>query len=204
MYGQSQYGLLDLSAEIKPLIHKIGASGGTIVTFIAARPGEGTSTVARSFARAFNGDTGKKVLLIETGEDETASDPGIVELAASGRDADEAMINIGSGLFVGKWATSSQGKNASGRVIQDKKFWQSLSNDFDAVIIDAPALQTSLDGIAFAQASHQSVLVVEAETTRKEVVENLRDTLTSAGAKITGVVMNKRKFYIPERVYKRL
>ena len=204
MYKQSHHGLLDLSAEIKPLIHKLGISNFSVLTFIAARSGEGTSIVSRSFAQAFAAETGKKVLLIEAGAGENAADPGIVEVAASGGNISEAIINIGSGVYVGPWASSAQGKGMSGRLIQDKTFWQSLSQNFDVIVIDAPALQTAPDGIAFAQVSHLSVLVVEAEATRKEVVENLRDTLTAANAKIAGIVMNKRKFYIPERLYKRL
>lgn len=200
----SQDERLDLSAEIKPLIHKLESPTGMIVTFISARAGEGTSTVARSFAQAFCAETGKKALLIEVSEDEVSSSPGIVERVATGTDISESLVDTGSGVFVGRWTTSVKGKSTSGRVIQDKAFWQVLSNNFAVVIIDAPALQTSHEGISFAQASHQSVLVVEAEETRKEVIENLCETLKTANAKIAGIVMNKRKFYIPESLYKRL
>ena len=56
----------DLSAEIRPLIYKsgmaIGEEGrGNILTFIAARRGEGTRTVARSFVQALNTETGKRI-----------------------------------------------------------------------------------------------------------------------------------------------
>jgi Mrp family chromosome partitioning ATPase len=204
MDKQSHGKFLDLSAEVKPLIHRLGITKPTILTFIAARSGEGTSTVARSFARAFNAETGKKILLIDADGDEAVQTSGIVESVVSGADLAEALTDTGFGFFVGRWTAGAQGKNASGQVIQDKTFWKELSTNFDVVIIDAPALQASADGIAFAQVSHRCVLVVEAEATRKEVLENLRDTLTSANARIAGVVMNKRKFYIPEQLYKRL
>ena len=199
----------DLSAEIKPLVHKLGApggeeGGGVVLTFISARSGEGTTTVARSFARAVHAETGRKVLLIEGAADENAMGNGIVELAAAGTDIASALSSIGPGISAGKWATSAEGKTRSGRVMQDKAFWQSLHDGFDIAVIDAPSLQDSQIGVAFAQVSNATVLVVEAESTRKEVVENLRDTLAAANAKVAGVVMNKRKFYIPEKVYKRL
>ena len=51
---------------------------------------------------------------------------------------------------------------------------------------------------------HATVIVVEAEKTPQPVIEHLRNTLTAAGAKTAGIVMNKRRFYIPARVYKKL
>lgn len=200
---------LDLSAEIKPLIHKLGTvlgkeGAGSILTFAAARSGEGTTTVARAFARALNAETGKKILVIEGGADEKSMGNGIVELVSSGADISSGLTPLGSGIFTGKWVTSAQGKTMSTRVIADKAFWQSLQHGFDVVIIDAPSLQESLNAIAFAQASDLTILVVEAEATRKEVVENLRDTFMAANVKIGGVIINKRRLYIPEKIYKRL
>ncbi|MGB9154714.1 MAG: hypothetical protein WCD70_16700 [Alphaproteobacteria bacterium] len=199
----------DLSAEIRPLIHKLGmATGeegrGAILTFIAARRGEGTTTVARSFVQALNTETGKRILLIEAGAEEDATGSGIVELAASGTNIAASLTEAGSGIFVGQWVASPQGRTQAGRIIQDKSFWQSLQNSFDVIVIDAPSLQSSSNGIAFAQASGSTILVVEAEATRKEVIQNLRDTLLAVNVKIAGIVMNNRKLYIPEKVYKRL
>ena len=196
--------VLDLSADIKPLVHKMGLSEGGVLTFIAARAEEGTSTVARAFAHAFNEETGKKVLLIEANAREATADPGLVETTTAGEAVTKAVFNMGDGLFVSRWVTTPQGRSASGRVVQDKSFWKELTAAFDAVIIDAPALQSAPDGIAFARASRAAVLVVEAEKTRKEVIEHLRDTLTEAKATIAGVVMNKRIYHIPEGIYKRL
>ena len=105
----------DLSAEIRPLIHKLGmATGeegrGAILTFIAARRGEGTTTVARSFVQALNTETGKRILLIEAGAEEDATGSGIVELAASGTNIAASLTEAGSGIFVGQWVASPQGR----------------------------------------------------------------------------------------------
>jgi Mrp family chromosome partitioning ATPase len=209
MFGLSRRKSHDLSAEIKPLIYKLGSSPGagekaSLITFISARSGEGTSTVARAFAKAVNAETGKKILLIIGSTNRTGTNAGIVELAISAANISSVLTGIGSGVFSGCWVGSPQGQAQSGRVIQDQDFWLTLKKDFDVIIIDAPSLQASSDGIAFAQISDMTILVVEAESTRKQVIENLRDTLTTAKASIVGIVMNKRKFYIPARVYKRL
>lgn len=202
---------IDLSDEIRPLIHKLGIQDrsirasrtprGMIITFIAARSAEGTTTVARSFARAFCDETGKRTLLIETGEDSVVQADGIVDCLASGGTVAEAIVDAGSELFLAQWMSSPAMRGTSGRVLQDKSFWQMLSKNFSLIIIDAPSLQETSTGIVFAQASHQTFVVVEAETTRKEVAANLCSTLLRANAKIAGAILNKRKFYIPERLY---
>jgi Mrp family chromosome partitioning ATPase len=195
---------LDLKPALGPLVHRLNATlawaKGAVVTFISAHGGEGTTTVARAFAAALHNETGKRVLLIAN---ECAA-PGIVETVASGQDVADALSETEAGFSCGTWASNDDGRAQSGKLVMDKMFWKSLKSMFDVIIIDAPALGNANEGVAYAQASNATVLVVEAEGTRKQVVENLRNTLESAGAKIAGVVLNKRKFYIPAKMYKRL
>lgn len=60
---------------------------------------------------------------------------------------------------------------------------------------DVIALAGKVDGV---------VLVVESERTRREVALQYKDRLEKSGAHILGVVLNKRRFHIPEWVYNRL
>ena len=46
--------------------------------------------------------------------------------------------------------------------------------------------------------------MVEAERTRRQVVENVKNKIARNGGNIIGVVFNKRKYYIPEFIYRRL
>jgi Mrp family chromosome partitioning ATPase len=48
------------------------------------------------------------------------------------------------------------------------------------------------------------VLVIRHGGTRREVVRRAKETVERAGGKILGVVLNKRKFPIPEFLYRRL
>ena len=48
------------------------------------------------------------------------------------------------------------------------------------------------------------VIVIEAGKTREQVAVRAKKELEEAGGKVLGVVLNKRKFYIPEWIYKRL
>ena len=81
---------------------------------------------------------------------------------------------------------------------------KTASEDFDYVILDAPpvprfsecrVLCTKVDGV---------ILVLQAGKTRRQVALKAKKTLEEAGAKILGVVINRRKHYIPEWVYRQL
>jgi Mrp family chromosome partitioning ATPase len=48
------------------------------------------------------------------------------------------------------------------------------------------------------------VLVVEAERARREVVKQSITKISRAGSTIFGVVLNKRRYYVPKWAYNRL
>jgi receptor protein-tyrosine kinase len=76
--------------------------------------------------------------------------------------------------------------------------------EFDFVIIDAPPLTRYADAIALAQLSDGMVLVLEAESTRREAAQMAASSLRSSNIKILAAVLNKRTFPIPDKIYKRL
>jgi capsular exopolysaccharide synthesis family protein len=79
-----------------------------------------------------------------------------------------------------------------------------LREQFDIVIVDAPPLAHYADAVALGRLSDGVVLVIEAESTRRDsalaVVENLR----SSEVRILGAVLNKRVYPIPEKLYSKL
>ncbi|MDR3448289.1 MAG: hypothetical protein P4M15_00800 [Alphaproteobacteria bacterium] len=201
-----------ISNLVQRLDMAMDPSATRIITFISARPGEGTSTVARDYALALSDTVEHKILLIDAGnleEDYFAShqaDPTvtIADIMTAGRPLADALYPIGTHVLLGRWSSPGRGRSAATKLLNDDAFWKNLHESFGAVVIDAPSLKESADGIGLAVRADATVLVVEAEKTRQPVVENLRDTLTQGGAKIAGVVMNKRRYYIPAKVYQNM
>lgn len=183
-----------------------------IFAFIAARSGEGTSTVAHGFARALTAETQHKVLILDAGPLSAERfmahgiDPslGIVDALALGFPHAKAAHQIGPGVHLARLSGREENRSLTSRLVRDDSFWQALRMLFGVVIIDAPAWSSSFDGITLAARADAAVMVVEAEVTRRQVAEKLRDTLHESGAKLIGAVMNKRRFYIPEQIYKLL
>ncbi len=79
-----------------------------------------------------------------------------------------------------------------------------LRDEFSLIVIDAPSLTRYTDALAIGQLADGMVLVLEAETTRREAAQLAVSTLRSAKIPILGAVLNNRKFPIPESVYKLL
>lgn len=183
-----------------------------IITFIAARPREGTLTIASDYASMLAAEAAQKVLLIDAahlGRERFRSygvnpDDGQIDAAIDTHRPGHAIPPGGTNVSVGHWVARPENRSLAARSVADPKLWEAFLASFDTVVIAAPCLQSSFDGVVLAAKADATVLVVEAESTPQAVAENLRDTLTSAGATLAGAVMNKRRFYIPQRVYKKL
>jgi capsular exopolysaccharide synthesis family protein len=79
-----------------------------------------------------------------------------------------------------------------------------LRKEFDFVLIDAPPLTRYSDAIGLAQMTDGLVLVLEANSTRREAALQVAENLRAANIRILGAVLNKRTFPIPETLYNRL
>ena len=55
-----------------------------------------------------------------------------------------------------------------------------------------------------ARLADEVILVVEAERERMEVIKSTQEILAEAKANLTGIILNKRNFYIPKWLYKTL
>ncbi len=79
---------------------------------------------------------------------------------------------------------------------------RTLADNFDFVLIDGKPLLSSSEVSATAPKMDGVLLVVECEKTKWEVVQLAQDKLSAVDAKNTGVVLNRRRFYIPKPIYR--
>ena len=77
-----------------------------------------------------------------------------------------------------------------------------LYAQFDYVLLDVAALNTSNDGIALGSSADGVVLVVRANASRREIARKTLQELQAAKVQALGVVLNQRTFPIPESIYK--
>jgi len=83
-------------------------------------------------------------------------------------------------------------------------FLQFTREKFDYTILDSAPITGFSEPQAICSKMDGVLLVVEAGKTRREVAFRAKKELEQAGAKVLGVVLNKRRYYIPEWLYQRL
>jgi Mrp family chromosome partitioning ATPase len=79
-----------------------------------------------------------------------------------------------------------------------------LRAQFDYVLIDAPSLSLTNEGITVAQAADGVVLVLKANSSRRESVRRSIQELANANVRVLGAVLNQRTFPTPATIYNRL
>jgi Mrp family chromosome partitioning ATPase len=79
-----------------------------------------------------------------------------------------------------------------------------LRQYFTYVLLDSPALSVGCDAVVLGRAADGVVLVLKANSTRREAARKAVLNLQSAGVRILGAVLNRRTFPIPQAIYGRL
>ena len=181
------------------------------IQFISSHEGEGVSTVVREFARQSAVVMGKSVLIVDAAHRNPSqhiffnipADYGWKDALKNGEPVENAIFKAGnSNLYLSPLVPHTNLSPyvydfaATGKLLLD------LKKKFDLILIDSSSATTSPDSIALSRSADGVILVVEAEKTRWQVVEAVRDKIIKSGGNILGVVLNKRRFYIPDSVYK--
>ena len=79
-----------------------------------------------------------------------------------------------------------------------------LRAEFDFVLIDLPPVNLFADAVTLGQLTDGVILVLGANSTRREAARKAKETIESSGLKLLGAVLNNRTFPIPEAIYSRL
>jgi capsular exopolysaccharide synthesis family protein len=90
------------------------------------------------------------------------------------------------------------GKEEIQRLISD------LRTKFDYVLIDAAPIGVYPDCAALCDKVDAVILVIRHGDTRREIVKRTKDIIVRAGGRVLGVVLNRRRYPIPEFLYRRL
>lgn len=104
-------------------------------------------------------------------------------------------------LSSGSIASDSHALLNSGRLLGR---FDELRSEFDYVVVDAPPLTHYSDAIALGKAADGFVLILEANSTRREAAVKISENLRENQVRVLGAVLNKRTFPIPDRLYRSL
>ena len=185
-----------------------------VVQFAAAVGGEGTTTVAATFARILAQDPTQSVLLIDANLRRPGiglffgvpARPGLRELAgAPGADLESSLV------AVERWnlhvLTALPVASEHGQVFQAdalRDFWARHGRHYRWVIIDAAPVLDAPETATLGTTVDTTVMVIQAARTKRGIVQRAMDVFAKAGAPVLGAVLNRRRHDIPEFIYRRL
>lgn len=185
-------------------------TGGAIVAFTSANPGEGVSHVVQFFAEKLASQTGKPTLIVNA---ERLRSLRVIDL----------MNMPGMGTKVGNlWSVPDEASgnnngrgNGTAKSLDHEKLQklesetgldllQALGANFDYTLIDCPSISTSHEAAMLAPDVDGVVLVVEADRTKRDQIFRARQTIEMAKGNLMGLVLNRRRHVVPEWFYRRL
>lgn len=79
-----------------------------------------------------------------------------------------------------------------------------LRQQFRFILMDSPPVNVYSDAISLGQLADGVVLIVSANSTRKEAGRKAKESLEMAGSRLLGAVLNNRTYPIPQPIYDRL
>jgi Mrp family chromosome partitioning ATPase len=100
----------------------------------------------------------------------------------------------------------SEGKESQGLVASDRMRLRinELREEFEYILIDCPSMSMSNEAIAVGSAADGVVLVLKANSTRKDRARSAVQDLNNAKVRVLGAVLNQRTFPIPDSIYNKL
>jgi len=184
-----------LSSRLQPLFDD---RRPVTLAVTASSTGEGASTVARELAYHIAAE-GRSVLYCGDPADLDA-----VRLAGGETEAQSRAMAETSrrGLTLVDIADLHRKDSGFASKAAFREWLNINAQNFDLVIIDIPPLLEHRSWGGFMGAPDGVIMVVEAERSRSEVVKATTAVITEANGHVLGLVLNKRRHYIPKSLYK--
>jgi Mrp family chromosome partitioning ATPase len=200
--------LTPLLAAIRPLLDD---AKGAVLHFVAAAPGEGTSTIAREFALLAATTGRRRTLLLDGvyGDLQTArffecdTARGLIDGIWIGYDEAELQRPVpGTSLSVA-CLVGERSRGPADAVTLSALYGQ-LRDQFELIVVDCPAMERSEYSTLLPDEADGIFLVIRAEGTRPAVIAHAKALVEQAGGRFLGAVLNQRRNYIPDFLYRLL
>ncbi len=189
--------------------------GSLVVCLTSALSGEGTSTVAAQFAAsAAAARQNSRAILVEGNLQNPAvhslldldNDVGVIDVC-SGRLSVDEVIQRTEASALDAITAGAEGRTLAPGTLDSLPFGalvRELRDHYSLVVVDCSPLASGSAGTHLSRKEALTVLVVQASSTRREVVQGAAHELSLMAAEPIGLLLNRRKYFIPSFVYRRI
>ncbi len=184
--------LIDATAPDKP--HRI-----LLVTSATECPD--AREICEALTEVYGADPDTKAVWVDLTGD--IDGEGLVDVVLGKRRVEDVMSKSGRTMVIARGGDANYPAHlwkskATQTALED------LRNRCDVVLVLAPPVMLAPDALSLARFTDGALVAVEAECTRREVVQRAVETLREAKGEVLGVVLTNREQVIPKAVYKRM
>jgi len=189
------------------LLDSVSPKGVTQVLMVTSSVGgEGSNQVASALANAHSSDPSSRTLLVDLSGDLSRAKNaryGVTDVLLEQADFDEVFEQEDSLTIIGRGSHSDYPAHlwAGERMTQ---LIADLRARYQHIIVHVGAILQSQDAMLMSRQMDGILLVVKADSTRREVVNRALDSIKDARPKVLGAVLTERTQTIPQSVYRRI
>jgi protein-tyrosine kinase len=198
---------------VQTVFFRPGKESLRVVVFTGAVSGTGCSSICLGVAEALAAQTDEPVCIVDSnlrlpslhlclGVDNRE---GLSEALGSGEPLRKYIHKLPAPnlwfLSSGRSSSPMRGVMSSSRLASRMV---ELRQEFRYALMDSPPVNVYSDAIPLGQTADGVILVVAANSTRREAACKAKASFESAGARLLGVVLNNRTYPIPRVIYDRL
>lgn len=188
------------------LLTALGPSSMRTILVTAPRHREGVTTVALGLATTLAKDRDARVLLVEANLRSPALDraldadsgAGLIDYLQGRQPVETVVSRVESSNF--SLVSAGRISNGAAQSIDFEllgEMFARLRPEYDFVVIDSPPVNQYADASVLASKVDGVILVIEADRTPVAEAESAKRQLERVGARILGVVLNRKRTYIP-------
>ncbi len=187
---------------------------GVVLAFTSAAPQEGVSHVTQSFAVELARHSERRTLIISADRLQSLRVADFIRMPDCCTRTNIENLWV---LRTQKQVKANGNGNGNGkrplenkitRLEDESEFGldriEALRLTFPNILIDCRSLKVSSEAAVLASTVDGIVVVVEAGRTRRDEIQNAKRTIEMAKGNFLGFILNKRRYPVPEWLYKRL
>ncbi len=186
-----------------------------VIMFTSAIAGEGKTTIAAFLARMLALSEADRVLIVDCAvanpELHTLfglqNDKGILDFLAGSASLEDIIKTVDEGVLDVVTTGPRRGADITQPLFNSEKmttFVRAAREMYDYVLIDTSAILEAPETPIIGSYATGTVIVVQSGRTKREVIKRAMMTIEKLGGKFLGTVLNRKKYYIPEFIYRRV
>lgn len=216
--GHRRHNLQLLLANLQNSAQRL--RGGAAIAFTSASVGEGVSHVTQLFAVELARYTGRRTLIVSAERMQGLGVEDYLQMPWNCHPTNIENVWMLPAKKTGR-RNDAEADEDAGHELPQRSFLLRVSKEgeqidtgldsvdairvaFDNILIDCRSLRVSSEAAVLSSSVDGVAVVVEAGQTRRDEILNAQRTIENAGGKFLGFVLNKRRYPVPEWLYKRL